>query len=104
MVACHIGWRDFQMDDKSSSKLINRRTVLKMATTAGAAAIVSPRIVMAMGDQPVKFGVDKPLTGTYAITGRNERHGRSEDNTSEIQSLMRITNTAFCWKKKRKHN
>src|SRR3546814_17477497 len=75
MVACHIGWRDFQMDDKSSSKLINRRTVLKMATTAGAAAIVSPRIVMAMGDQPVEFGVDNPLTGTYARTGRKELHG-----------------------------
>ncbi|TAL82821.1 MAG: ABC transporter substrate-binding protein [Candidimonas sp.] len=63
------------MDDKDSSKSVNRRTVLKMAATAGAAALVSPRIVMATGEQPVKFGVDNPLTGTYAITGKNELSG-----------------------------
>ncbi|TCT09765.1 ABC transporter substrate-binding protein [Paralcaligenes ureilyticus] len=63
------------MDDKDSSKSINRRTVLKMAATAGAAALVSPRVVMATGEQPVKFGVDNPLTGTYAITGKNELSG-----------------------------
>lgn len=63
------------MDDKGSSKGISRRTILKMAATTGVAAIVSPRIVLATGEQPVKFGIDNPLTGTYAITGRNELHG-----------------------------
>lgn len=63
------------MDDQDSSKAISRRSMLKIATTAGAAAIVAPRIVMATGEQPVKFGIDNPLTGTYAITGRNELHG-----------------------------
>ncbi|WP_019939314.1 ABC transporter substrate-binding protein [Bordetella sp. FB-8] len=63
------------MNDQGSPKGISRRTILKMAATTGAAAVVSPRIVMAAGEQPVKFGIDNPLTGTYAITGRNELHG-----------------------------
>ena len=63
------------MHAEGNSKGISRRTILKMAGATGAAAIVSPRIVMAAGEQPVKFGVDNPLTGTYAITGRNELHG-----------------------------
>src|SRR3546814_5815899 len=35
--------------------------------------------------------------------GRN-RHGRSEEHTSELQSLMRISYAVFCLKKKNKHN
>src|SRR3546814_3822719 len=30
--------------------------------------------------------------------------GRSEEHTSELQSLMRISYAVFCLKKKRKHN
>ncbi len=60
--------------DKSNRAAVSRRAVLKMAATAGA-VMASPRIVLAQGEQPVKFGVDNPLTGTYAITGRNELHG-----------------------------
>src|SRR3546814_9150047 len=114
-----------KVDDTSNSKGISRRTILKMAATTGAAAMVSPRIVMATGEQPVKFGVDNPVTGTYAITGRNELQGmqlaieeinamggilgrqatlvvedRSEEHTSELQSLMRISYAVFCLKKK----
>src|SRR3546814_3785099 len=29
---------------------------------------------------------------------------RSEEHTSELQSLMRITYAVFCWKNKKKHN
>src|SRR3546814_2491290 len=34
------------------------------------------------------------------------RHGgpRSEEHTSELQSLMRISYAVFCWKKKKKKN
>ncbi|CAM5792001.1 ABC transporter substrate-binding protein [Castellaniella caeni] len=62
-------------DIHGSSNGISRRAVLKMAAGAGVAAIAAPRFVLAQGDQPVKLGVDNPLTGTYAITGRNELHG-----------------------------
>src|SRR3546814_19264082 len=38
-----------------------------------------------------------------AVPGRAPRAGRSEEHTSEIQSLMRISYAVFCLKKKRKH-
>src|SRR3546814_2873463 len=35
---------------------------------------------------------------------RQRGHGRSEEHTSELQSLMRISYAVFCLKKKRKDN
>src|SRR3546814_1589976 len=32
-----------------------------------------------------------------------DHHGRSEEHTSELQSLMRISYAVFCLKKKKKH-
>lgn len=63
--------------DELSQKGARRRMILKAAVTAGAVAAVGgfPAIVSARGEQPVLFGVDEPLTGTYAITGRNEVDG-----------------------------
>src|SRR3546814_5671208 len=34
-------------------------------------------------------------------TGRRDLHGRSEEHTSELQSLMRISYAGFCLKKKK---
>src|SRR3546814_4055543 len=34
---------------------------------------------------------------------KSRRHGRSEEHTSELQSLMRISYAVFCLKKKSKH-
>src|SRR3546814_6484822 len=62
-----------------------------------------------------------PLRSAYSpfrcVRGRNDatlsflpRHakffgrGRSEEHTSELQSLMRISYAVFCLKKKNKHN
>src|SRR3546814_5695030 len=39
---------------------------------------------------------DGMVMGTYV-------HGRSEEHTSELQSLMRISYAVFCLKKKKKH-
>src|SRR3546814_3901000 len=38
---------------------------------------------------------------TYRITAKI--HSRSEEHTSELQSLMRISYAVFCLKKKKKH-
>src|SRR3546814_7658747 len=40
--------------------------------------------------------------GWWAVTGSNRRHSRcrSEEHTSELQSLMRISYAVFCLKKK----
>lgn len=54
---------------------VTRRKVLTAAAAIGAASMSFPAIVRAQGDKPVLLGVDNPLTGTYAITGRNELHG-----------------------------
>src|SRR3546814_6891310 len=35
--------------------------------------------------------------------GGRARHGRSEEHTSELQSLMRISYAVFCLKNKKKH-
>src|SRR3546814_3732183 len=40
-----------------------------------------------------------PLNPTSAVY-----QGRSEEHTSELQSLMRISYAVFCWKKKREQN
>src|SRR3546814_11634604 len=43
-------------------------------------------------------------TGRRAAAGDRGRHPRSEEHTSELQSLMRISYAVFCLKKKNTHN
>src|SRR3546814_3457080 len=42
--------------------------------------------------------------GGHSEELRNELEGRSEEHTSELQSLMRISYAVFCLKKKKKDN
>src|SRR3546814_16337449 len=42
------------------------------------------------------------LVNSECISGRRE--SRSEEHTSELQSLMRLSYAVFCLKKKNKHN
>src|SRR3546814_10170663 len=47
------------------------------------------------------------IDSTRLLKGQRElliRHGRSEEHTSELQSLMRISYAVFCLKKKKKDN
>src|SRR3546814_7480452 len=45
-----------------------------------------------------------PLRVSWRSTeGRRRRARRSEEHTSELQSLMRISYAVFCLKKKKKH-
>src|SRR3546814_10749605 len=41
--------------------------------------------------------------GNWAANGPTPMHGRSEEHTSELQSLMRISYAVFCLKKKTRH-
>src|SRR3546814_12560993 len=43
-------------------------------------------------------------TGPYRSSWSNARPTRSEEHTSELQSLMRISYAVFCLKKKKKSN
>ncbi|HSZ67858.1 MAG TPA: ABC transporter substrate-binding protein [Xanthobacteraceae bacterium] len=54
---------------------IPRRTVLKAGLAIGALQFASPFVVKSLADEPVKIGLDNPLTGTYAALGKNELIG-----------------------------
>ncbi len=54
---------------------LRRRSVLKAGLVLGAAQVASPFIINARGEEPVKLGLDNPLTGTYAAVGKNELYG-----------------------------
>ena len=52
-----------------------RRTLLKAGLAAGAMQVASPFVVKTLADEPIKIGLDNPLTGTYAALGKNELIG-----------------------------
>jgi len=54
---------------------IDRRTLVKSAGALAAAQFASPFIIPARAADPVKIGLDNPLTGTYAAPGKNELVG-----------------------------
>ena len=54
---------------------IHRRTILKAAAAAGVMQVASPFIIKARGEEPIRIGLDDPLTGTYAELGKNEQIG-----------------------------
>src|SRR3546814_1903750 len=49
-------------------------------------------------------GRDRRPAGVYARAVQALAELRSEEHTSELQSLMRISYAVFCLKKKKKHN
>ncbi|MGB8741450.1 MAG: ABC transporter substrate-binding protein [Xanthobacteraceae bacterium] len=54
---------------------IPRRTLLKAGLAIGALQVAKPFVVESLADEPVKIGLDNPLTGTYAALGKNELIG-----------------------------
>ena len=63
------------MFDVLSRLALSRRTILTGAASLGALQIASPFVVKSLADEPVKIGLDNPLTGTYAAVGKNELIG-----------------------------
>src|SRR6516225_739792 len=51
---------------------VRRRALLKAGLAISAIQVASPFILTARGETPIKIGVDEPLTGTYAVPGKNE--------------------------------
>src|SRR3546814_4050610 len=49
------------------------------------------------GDNPLMTHAPEPFTGEVVLTDTR----RSEEHTSELQSLLRISYAVFCWKKKK---
>src|SRR3546814_5469266 len=67
---------------------------LDMELAAGRAALV------------LAIGLEKLVEADVVNVGSNDqsRLGRSEEHTSELQSLMRISYAVFCLKKKKTNN
>jgi branched-chain amino acid transport system substrate-binding protein len=59
----------------SGAPIVDRRTLIKAVAAAGAAQIAAPFVISARAADTVKFGLDDPLTGTYAELGKNEQIG-----------------------------
>src|ERR1019366_9533757 len=60
------------MIQKSTTSGLGRRTLLKAGLMVGAAQLVAPYIIKARGEEPIKIGVNNPLTGIYTALGKNE--------------------------------
>jgi branched-chain amino acid transport system substrate-binding protein len=60
---------------KLLSSPINRRSVIRTAAAIGLAQVAAPFVVTARAADEIKFGLDDPLTGTYAELGKNEQIG-----------------------------
>src|SRR3546814_9137391 len=53
-----------------------------------------------LGDQGLRFGL-RPCGGARHAENDSDGRQRSEEHTSELQSLMRISYAVFCLKKKK---
>src|SRR5271156_4638702 len=60
---------------------VKRRTILKAGLAIGAMQVASPFVVKSLADEPIKIGLDNPLTGTYAALGKNELIGARRART-----------------------
>jgi branched-chain amino acid transport system substrate-binding protein len=58
-----------------ASMALDRRSFVKATAAAGLVQFAAPAIIAARGEEPIKIGLDNPLTGTYAAVGQNELIG-----------------------------
>jgi len=63
------------MTENALNHPVRRRTVLKAGLALGAVQLSAPFVVKSLADEPLKIGLDNPLTGTYAALGKNELIG-----------------------------
>src|SRR3546814_6307027 len=102
--------------DVCSSDLLPHDALVKLGLDYDSLPAINPRIILATASA---FGSEGPLasrvgfdavgqamSGTVHLTGtpdqpyRAQVNYRSEEHTSELQSLMRISYAVFCLKKK----
>jgi branched-chain amino acid transport system substrate-binding protein len=68
-------WGEENVKINGPSTGLGRRSLLKAGLAVGAAQFVSPYIIKVRAEEPIKVGVDNPLTGIYTALGRNEQAG-----------------------------
>ncbi len=63
------------MSKERISVPVQRRTILKAGVVLGATQVMSPFVIKALGETPVKLGWIDPFTGTYAALGTSQLNG-----------------------------
>ena len=59
----------------ASPRLLSRRRLVKSGVALAGARFAGPFVIRARAADRVKLGLDNPLTGTYAVNGKNEMIG-----------------------------
>src|SRR3546814_6832995 len=86
--------------DVCSSDLVSTLEALPPGGT-GAAGVSAYDIAVAEGFSGTEQQWLASLVGPQGSQGETGAQGRSEEHTSELQSLMRISYAVFCLKKKK---
>jgi branched-chain amino acid transport system substrate-binding protein len=63
------------MNARQRTGAFGRRTILKAGAAIAAAQVVSPFVIQARGESPVRIGMVDPLTGVYAAIAQGEVEG-----------------------------
>src|SRR3546814_6782335 len=65
--------------------------------------LVDTRIQQSLSSPGFDVDIDRTRAQFAGVTARDVTNSRSEEHTSELQSLMRISYAVFCLKKKTTH-
>src|SRR3546814_7317610 len=92
-------------DARLTTEIVRNGGEHKNRTTAGARRGRGVEKIRCLADETLQFVAQKvPIDGKALILVRSAAlHFRSEEHTSELQSLMRISYAVFCLKKKNQH-
>src|SRR3546814_6360415 len=96
-------FRDLDFD---TAFLADDALVFHALILAAQAFIILDRTKDARAEQAVTFGLERAVVDGFGLLDLAERpradafRARSEEHTSELQSLMRISYAVFCLKKK----
>src|SRR3546814_7581334 len=97
----------------STTPPLTRRRLLtnaaQLASAAAASMLMPPNVQKLMAQPPRRAGTLKDIKHVVLLMQENRSFdhyfgmlsGRSEEHTSELQSLMRISYAVFCLKKKK---
>src|SRR3546814_5126346 len=67
-------------------------------------AVTGPTLAEKLGPMTVHLWINDGLMAVFfLLVGLEIKRERSEEHTSELQSLMRISSAVFCLKKKQQH-
>src|SRR3546814_7510411 len=81
--------------------IVDMKHVCGLARAHGITSVVDNAFATAVLQRPLDFGADVVAYSATKLMDGQGRVLRSEEHTSELQSLMRISYAVFCLKKKK---